>query len=254
MSSCSGPCGTNVSLCLFQEQKLNDSEFAKNVKGLEGMLRVRERLGESSRVCVPAPNSALHSGRRDAGSVAPGSASVGISGGCGPPLRVSFSGGAARVFSELTRVHFADGGVGVLSARAVENSVAFKVTPSAEERAVFPRSGLVSHATAGECERIIGLRESDFSSSESPCTFHNSRIHGVSSRVCVGPFSCSAAGVSAFASVLGSSLRGGGRGKFSAGRRCTGAGCRFTSQEATGHRHEAGQGRCGHTFPPPGGS
>ena len=47
------------------------------------MLRVRERLGESSRVCVPAPNSALHSGRRDAGYVAPGSASVGISGGCG---------------------------------------------------------------------------------------------------------------------------------------------------------------------------
>ena len=55
---------------------LNDPEFAKNVKGLEGMLRVRERLGESSRVCVPAPNSALHSGRRDAGSVAPGFAVV----------------------------------------------------------------------------------------------------------------------------------------------------------------------------------
>ena len=77
---------------------LNDPEFAKNVKGLEGMLRVRERLGESSRVCVFAPNSALHSGRRDAGSVAPGSASVGISGGCGPPLRVSFSGGVVLFF------------------------------------------------------------------------------------------------------------------------------------------------------------
>ena len=36
------------------------------------MLRVRERMGESSRVCVPAPHSALHSGKRDAGSVAPG--------------------------------------------------------------------------------------------------------------------------------------------------------------------------------------
>ena len=133
---------------------------------LEGMLRVRERLGESSRVCVPAPCSALHSGRRDAGSVAPGSASVGISGGCGSPLRVSLSGGAARVFSELHRVHFADGGVGVLSARSVEKSFAFKVTPSAEEHAVLPRVGLVSHATAGESERIIGLRESDFSSSD----------------------------------------------------------------------------------------
>ena len=39
-----------------------------------------------------------------------------------------------------------------------------------------------------------------------------------------------------------SCLRGGGRGKFSAGRRCTGAGCRFTSQEATRHRNQAGQG------------
>ena len=30
---------------------------------------------------------------------------------------------------------------------------------------------------------------------------------------------------------------------------CTGAGCRFTSQEATRHRSQACQGRCGHTFP-----
>ena len=48
-----------------------------------------------------------------------------------------------------------------------------------------------------------------------------------------------------------SCLRGGGRGKFSAGRRCTGAGCRFTFQEATRHRNQANQGGCGHTFPPP---
>ena len=34
-------------------------------------------------------------------------------------------------------------------------------------------------------------------------------------------------------------------------RRCTGAGCRFTSQEATRHRNQASQGGCGHTFPPP---
>ena len=51
-----------------------------------------------------------------------------------------------------------------------------------------------------------------------------------------------------------SCLRGGGRGKFSAGRRCTGAGCRFTSREATRHRYQDKQGKCGHTFPPPGGS
>ena len=49
-----------------------------------------------------------------------------------------------------------------------------------------------------------------------------------------------------------SCLRGGGRGKFSAGRRCTGAGCRFNPQEATRLRYQAGQGKCGHTFPPPG--
>ena len=51
-----------------------------------------------------------------------------------------------------------------------------------------------------------------------------------------------------------SCLRGGGRGKFSASRLCTGAGCRFHSQEPTRHRYQACQGRCGHTFPPPGGS
>ena len=45
-----------------------------------------------------------------------------------------------------------------------------------------------------------------------------------------------------------------GRGKISAGRRCTGTGCRFTSQEATRHWYQAKQGKCGHTFPPPGGS
>ena len=61
-----------MSLSLFQAEMLNDPEFAKNVKGLVGMLRVRGRLGESSRFCVFAQNSALHSGRRDAGSVAPG--------------------------------------------------------------------------------------------------------------------------------------------------------------------------------------
>ena len=47
LSSCSGPCGTNVSLSLFQAGKLDDPDFAKNVKGLERMLRVRvsARLG-----------------------------------------------------------------------------------------------------------------------------------------------------------------------------------------------------------------
>ena len=84
-------CGTNVSLSLFQAELLNDPEFTKNVKGLEGMLRVRERLGWSSRVCVPARTS-LQSGRRDAGSVSPGFASVGIEVGFCPPLRVHSAG------------------------------------------------------------------------------------------------------------------------------------------------------------------
>ena len=48
--------------------------------------------------------------------------------------------------------------------------------------------------------------------------------------------------------------RGGGRGKFSAGRPGTGAGCRFTSWEATRNWYQVKQGECGHTFPPPGGS
>ena len=65
------------------------------------------------------------------------------------------------------------------------------------------RRGRVS-ATAGESERIIGLPEFDFSTLEPHCTFsHHSRIHGESSRVFVGPFSCFADGVSASASVRG---------------------------------------------------
>ena len=59
-------------------------------------------------------------------------------------------------------------------------------------------------ATASESERIIGLRESDLPPLVSRCmSSRNSRIHGESSLVCVGPFSCSAAGVSASASVFG---------------------------------------------------
>ena len=42
LSPCSGPSGTNVPLSLFQAQMLNDPECAKNVKGLESMLLVRE--------------------------------------------------------------------------------------------------------------------------------------------------------------------------------------------------------------------
>ena len=48
--------------------------------------------------------------------------------------------------------------------------------------------------------------------------------------------------------------RGAGRGKFSAGRPGMGAGCRFTSQEATRHWYPGQARKCGHTFPPPGGS
>ena len=91
-TSVSGPCGTNVSLSLFQA------------------LRVRERLGESSRVCVDVRNSVLQSGSRDAGSLVPGAASVGIEGGCGPPLRVNSAVGGVGDFSELPRVNSADGG------------------------------------------------------------------------------------------------------------------------------------------------
>ena len=67
---------------------------------------------------------------------------------------------------------------------------------------------------------------------------------------------CTKGGVSGPGRRFASCLRGGGRGKFSAGRRCTGAGCRFTSQEATRHfRNQAGsRGSVWlHTFPPPGG-
>ena len=82
-------------------------------------------------------------------------------------------------------------------------------------------------------------------------TAHNSwsdtgRVQGPTGR------RCTKGGVSVPAEDL--RLRGGGRGKFSAGRPGAGAGCRFTSQEATRHWNQASQGGCGHTFPPPGGS
>ena len=49
-------------------------------------------------------------------------------------------------------------------------------------------------------------------------------------------------------------LRGGGRGKFSAGWWCTEEGCWSLSRKVTRHRYLEGNGRCGHTFRPPGGS
>ena len=49
----------------------------------------------------------------------------------------------------------------------------------------------------------FGLRESDSSFLETLCTpAHNSRNHGELSRVCVGPLSCLAAGVSASSSAF----------------------------------------------------
>ena len=76
--------------CHFLFFRLNDPEFAKKVKGLEGMLRVRERLCETDRVCVQVRNSAREGGSRDAGAVAPGAASAGVEGGCVPLLRSNF--------------------------------------------------------------------------------------------------------------------------------------------------------------------
>ena len=51
-----------------------------------------------------------------------------------------------------------------------------------------------------------------------------------------------------------SCLRGGGRSKFSAGRPSTGAGCCALFRTATRTRNQAGEGLCGDSFHPPGGS
>ena len=57
---------------LFRAQ-LNDPEFAKQVKGLECMLRVRDRMCATDLVCVPGQvrNFAREGGVQDAGAVAP---------------------------------------------------------------------------------------------------------------------------------------------------------------------------------------
>ena len=65
---------------------------------------------------------------------------------------------------------------------------------------------------------------------------------------------CTKGGVSGPAEDLRPVPEVGGSGKFSAGRPGTGAGCRFTSREATRHWYQDRQEKCGHTFPPPGGS
>ena len=166
-----------MSLSLFQAELLYDPEFARNVKGLEGMLRVRERLGESSRVCVHVRNSASQSGGRDAGSVAPGVASVGIEGGCGPP----------------PRVHSADGGVGDFSQHSTastgcrgrapcpaENTLAFKGTLHAINKNDLDDGMVAPSAKAGEKGEsgLLEVIQSDFSSplAHSKSLLNSSRV------------------------------------------------------------------------------
>ena len=172
---------------------MDDPEFAKNVKGLEGMLRVRERLGESSRVCVHVRNSALQSGSRDAGSVAPGVASVGIEGGCGQPLRVNSADGGVRDFSELPRVNYADGGVCDFSVystastgcrgcapRPAENTPAFKGTLHAINKYDLDDGMVTPSAKAGEKGEsgLLEVIKCDFSSplAHSKSLLNSSRV------------------------------------------------------------------------------
>ena len=218
LSPCSGPSGTNVPLSLFQAEMLNDPEFAKNVKGLEGMLRVRERLGESSRVCVPVPHSALHHGTRDARSVSSGGRGCAS---CPAENSIQFQGtafdddmdtpsldagccGFASCVVENTRefqgTAFDDGmdspsliaGRGGYASCAAENTREFQgtdwhddlVTLSSKKRAVVPgafggAAETAAHATAGQSEEIIGLHVS-------PSSLDNSS----NSRGCVAAAAC----------------------------------------------------------------
>ena len=181
--------------------------------------------------------------------------------------------------------HVVPASAGLASSPGVDGS------RSAEERGALQRSGLGAHATTGESERIIGLRESDCSFlrhlvrlltihefmvshlvfvlarcpalllvlllhrlrlvfvpavvhcllllchaclwMSHPCLMQGIQGVPVVHCLCANPpgptrRKGSKGGVSGrrFASCP----RGGGRGKFSAGRRCTGAGCRFTSR------------------------
>ena len=72
LSPCSGPSGTNVPLSLFQAEMLNDPEFAKNVKGLELMLRVRDSA------CSGSVGTVSSGSRVVAGSRCAGESSVGF--------------------------------------------------------------------------------------------------------------------------------------------------------------------------------
>ena len=56
-------CGTYVPIFLFQAEILHDPEFAKKVKGLERVLRVRTRIGDSD--CGPLGAGASGKGLRN---------------------------------------------------------------------------------------------------------------------------------------------------------------------------------------------
>ena len=148
LTSGSGPCDTNVSLSLSQAELLNYPEFARKVKGLEGMLRVRERLCETDRVSVQVRNSAWEGGGRDAGAVAPGAASAGVQGSRVPLLRSNSGGGS--VGCALDVVASSAGECGGQDPRA-----------DVRDDIVGVRS-----STAGESNGIVDLHEvheSDFS-------------------------------------------------------------------------------------------
>ena len=284
---CCAPVASKVSdEAIFQEECRPDPEFRNRVLGLERMLRV-EAQKESTLVpegAFPGKLVASHSGKTLPRSVMDNAfvaniqdLDVGVdtdsvrrafrSPSEGPET-VLVSAGVSKGITELLEV--------AEPVRSSELAVG-AASAGASDRA----------ATAGESQKIIGLREryeSDFPSlNSSGCVDVDAGARVLALPVASASLSSSASAPASLAVVVHARstpmhvahnswsdtvrvkgptgtrsskawgfrscrrfapcLRGGGRGKFSAGQRCTGAGCRFTSQ-ATWHRYQAAQGWC----------
>ena len=232
LSPCAGPSGTNVSLSLFQAEMLNDPEFAKNVEGLELMLRVRDSACSGS-VGNVSSGSRVGAGSRCAGDSSTGFLDPGaFSGGENNSVNAvsenrrfnrgvsAFAGESSPESSALVLAaagktdpkdsEFILAGAGETDPENAETAFAAsgeadqEFLESARLARAPRRSGPSAHATASESAGIIGslvlstsLPNSDNSSMGVACVDLASAAVASVAPVCSSPRSCGACAVAA---------------------------------------------------------
>ena len=280
-------------MCRPQEA-FSDPEFVRQVRGFGAVLRVRERSvpvcdavlrvrERSVPVCDAARRSASHcAGGNDLGNAAlVAAARRSVS---------EFDCETDLGDAELV-VRGPDGDDGIEDARSVRAAtagVSERITGLLERNeSDFPSLsnsvnsclGLSTSACARASRFACAAASAGVCLGSSPSAefaavvhAHASPLHGALQVVLVASCLCRGPPVTAWTCVAGSHghkegqrwgfrsgrrfapcLRGVGSSKFSAGPAVCGAGCWSLSQ-ATRRRYQEGKGRCGHTFPPPGGS